>query len=147
MDGAARTTVLVVEQDGDRAARLWSTLERAGHSVLACPGPCSPDFVCLGGRGKQCALAAGADVVVLNLELGSDIMMMGTPGWELLSYYVGLGKKVIALVGDGDAVRPTPDDQVAVIRRPAQGTEVLAAIRRLAADRGSISEDKRITTM
>lgn len=134
MDGAKRTSVLVVEQDCDRAERLWSTLDRAGHEVLACPGPCAPDFVCLGGRGKRCALAARADVVVLDLELASDIVMMGTPGWELLLYYVGLGKKVVALVGEGDAVRPLPDDQVALVRRQAPGTALLAAVRRLAAD-------------
>lgn len=134
MDGGQRATVLVVEQDGDRAERLWSSLERAGHEVLACPGPCAPDFVCLGGRGKPCPLAARADVVVLDLELASDIVMMGTPGWELLLYYVGLGKKVVAMTGDGDALRPRPDDQVAVVRRNAEGTALLAAVRRLAAD-------------
>jgi hypothetical protein len=132
MDGARRKSVLVVEGQTDRAEPMWSALERAGLDVLACPGPCAPEFTCLGGRGKRCALAAAADVVVLDLELAGDVVMMGTPGWELLLYYLGLGKKVVALVGDGDAVRPLPDDEVAVVPRRAPEGGVLAAVRRLA---------------
>lgn len=137
MDGTRGTTVLVVENDRDRAEEIWSSLEGAGYEVLACPGPCAPDFTCVGGWGKRCALAMGADVVVLDMNLASDVEMEGTPGWELLVYYMGLGKKVVALTGAGDAVHPFPDDQVAVVRRPADGTVLLAALRSLEAKSGA----------
>lgn len=98
---------------------------------MACPGPGAPDYTCLGGRGETCPLARAADVVVLDLSLETDEAMRGTPGWQLLLYYVSAGKHVVALCGTEDPVRPPPDDQVAVVRRPARREALMRAVQDL----------------
>lgn len=120
-------TVLVVDRDPAERNRIGTLLEGAGFEVMVCPGPRSPDFTCIAGRGGACPLAEGADVVVLNLRLESDDMMLGMPSWQLLAYYDGLGKRIVALSGAGDV---TPDiTGVAVLPRRPDGAELIRAIR------------------
>ena len=126
-------TVLVVARTPEARRSLGSWLEAEGEDVLACPGPGAPDYTCIGSRSERCVLAEAADIVVIDLELAGDVAMAGTPGWQLLLYYVSLGKKVVAIVGSEDPVRPTADDQVAVVRRPAEPREILDAVRALRA--------------
>ena len=124
-------SVLVVARTAAARHEVGSWLEDAGEEVMACPGPGAPDYNCIGSRGDRCVLAEEADTVVIDLELAGDVAMAGTPGWLLLLYYVSLGKKVVAIVGSEDAVRPMADDQVAVVRRPAERREIIDAIREL----------------
>jgi hypothetical protein len=49
-----------------------------------------------------------ADVVVLDLWLASDTMLRGTPAMQLLSYYLDLGKPVVALQRLGGPPGPSP---------------------------------------
>src|ERR1700740_281426 len=79
--------VLVVEHDKKERLRIGGILEGEGFGVVGCPGPRAPDYVCAGGLGLPCPIANQADVVVLDLRLGSDVLMRGTPAWELLIYY------------------------------------------------------------
>lgn len=101
--------VLLVEHDADRRERFGGWLTDAGYDVLACPGPSAPDYVCLGGTGRTCPLAAGADAVVLDLLLGSDEVMMGTPGRQLLSFYAAQGLPVVAMVDDAERRYPVAE--------------------------------------
>lgn len=133
MTAPDESSVLVVARTADTRRRLGSLLEDEGEDVMACPGPGAPDYTCVGSRDDRCALAEGADVVVIDLELAGDVAMTGTPGWQLLLYYVALGKKVVAIVGPEDPVRPTPDDHVAVVPRSAEPREIVDAIRSLRA--------------
>jgi hypothetical protein len=126
-------TVLVVARTPEARRTIGSRLEDEGEDVMACPGPGAPDYTCIGSRGERCILAEAADVVVIDLELAGDVAMSGTPGWHFLLYYVSLGKKVVAIVGSDDPVRPMPEDQVAVVRRPAEPREIVDAIRALRA--------------
>ncbi|HEX9713540.1 MAG TPA: hypothetical protein VGB52_13440 [Actinomycetota bacterium] len=121
-------TVLLVDDDQDERELLGGWLEQAGYVVEACPGPLEPDYVCVGGRTMTCPLAAGADVVVLDMQLGSDAAMEGTPGWHVLVTYVAMRKPVVALVSGEDPVHPRPDDQVTVLGRPPGEQELLAAV-------------------
>lgn len=126
-------SVLVVARTPETRQSLGSWLEDEGEDVMMCPGPGAPDYTCIGSRGERCVLAETADVVVIDLELAGDVALAGTPGWQLFLYYVSLCKKVVAIVGSEDPVRPTPDDQVAVVRRPAEPRQILDAIRALRA--------------
>jgi DNA-binding response OmpR family regulator len=124
--------VLLVEADSRERDRLGRALEEAGFEVLQCPGPGGPDYVCVGGRGERCPLAEAADVIVLDLWLRSDTIMTGTPGWELLSFYGSMAKPVVALSAPGDPFTPMGEGSVAVLRRPPELTELIAAVVRLA---------------
>lgn len=122
-------TLLVVESDAE-ARRLMATwLMDAGYTVLTCPGPLGPDYECLGTRGKACPLANGADIVVLDLRLESDIVMEGAPGWQLLVYYMENGQRVVALSSGEDAVQPRSDKGVIVLQRPVIRPVLLEAVR------------------
>jgi CheY-like chemotaxis protein len=126
-------TVLVVARTPAARRDLGSWLEDEGEEVMMCPGPGAPDYTCIGSRDDRCVLAEAADVVVIDLELAGDVAMAGTPGWQLFLYYVSLGKKVVAIFGSEDPIRPLADDQVAVVRRPAEPREIIDAIRALRA--------------
>jgi len=126
----APRTVLLVEHDAQSRLVLGEWLEGAGCTIETCPGPTGPGYTCIGSRGGRCPLADSADVVVLDLRLASDIAMKGTPAWHLLTYYMTLGKPVIALVGDDDPVHPLPDEQVQVLPRAPTFDELIAAVRR-----------------
>jgi hypothetical protein len=91
------SVVLIVEQDGGWRDRIGAWLEEDGHEVVACPGPCHPDYSCVATRNRPCALANAADVVVLDLWLASDRALLGTSSVRLLRYYLSAGKRVVAL--------------------------------------------------
>jgi len=94
---AGSAVVLVVEPDLELRDVMGKWLEEAGYDVLACPGPSLPDYTCVAGRGKSCPLADGADVVVLDLWLGSDSVLVGTSATELLAYYLSSERPVVGL--------------------------------------------------
>lgn len=108
--------VLVVHQDREAREQIVEGLEAQGYQVLGCPGPGPPDYTCVGGRGLRCPLAALADAVVLDLFLAGDVMVEGTTARELLSYYRGLGKPVVALTGGTDATLHWGDELVVSLR-------------------------------
>lgn len=99
MIGGARrsASALVVEADPEERRRFGSWLEREGFDVLECPGPTEPDYTCVWARGGTCALAARADVVVLDMSLDSEAVMLGTAAEELLGLYLMAGKSVVVL--------------------------------------------------
>ena len=125
----AEGSVLVVTDDARERDRMADWLEDAGFGVMTCPGPTAPDYRCLGGLGHPCPLSEEADVVVLDMRLESDEMMAGSPGWELLLYYMAHGKKIVSLSDDDDVVHPRPDEGVVVIRRPATEGRLVKAVR------------------
>src|ERR1051326_1488397 len=113
-----KRSVLLVEHDSQERHRIGDLLELEGFEVLACPGPSYPDYVCVGGRGLPCPLAKEADVVVLDMWLSSDVIMRGTPAWELLIYYMERGNHIVALTDTQDSVHPLSDERVIAVRRP-----------------------------
>jgi hypothetical protein len=122
---ARKPTILVVTEDPEPSQAISAWLREAGLRVIGCPGPQPPSYVCAGGRGESCPFAVGADVVVLDLWLASDTMLRGTPAMQLLSYYLDLGKPVVALqrlggppgpfVGGGVELVPWPPTQRALL--------------------------------
>lgn len=132
-----RPTVLVVTEDQEPSRTMSAWLREAGLDVIACPGPQAPSYVCAGGRGERCQLAASADVVVLDLWLASDTLMTGTPALQLLSYYTDLGKPVVALERLGDPAGSFAGDGIELVRWPPERRSLLRAVRgRLAASAG-----------
>jgi CheY-like chemotaxis protein len=120
--------VLVVEADPAARRRMGGWLADAGYEVIMCPGPQAPDYTCLGGRGLPCPLPAIADVVVLDLELKSDWVYEGTPGWRLLSYYQSRGKPVVALTGDGVLNLEAERESLITIPRSSDQDRFLRAV-------------------
>lgn len=134
-------SVLVVVSDSHLRERVASWVWGANYEVLMCCGPQSPAFLCLGSRGGVCSHAEAADVVVLDLLLGSDVAMKGTPSWQLLDYYRGKGKPVIAL-SHAESVSPWTHDDVIVLRWPADRKALLEAIKRaISSPTGDAEED------
>jgi CheY-like chemotaxis protein len=123
------TSVLLVEYDTEERARVGALLEDQGFDVVTCPGPQGPDYICLGGRGLPCPLAHNADIVVLDMRLAPDVVMRGTPGWELLIYYMERSKRIVAISSEDDPVHPLSDDRVTVIRRHSPDEVIVAAVR------------------
>jgi len=126
-----KRSVLLVEHDSQERHRIGELLEREGFEVLACPGPSYPDYVCVGGRGLPCPLAKEADVVVLDMWLSSDVIMRGTPAWELLIYYMERGNHIVALTDTQDSVHPLSDERVIAVRRPPDDAELVGAIHEM----------------
>jgi len=81
--------VLVVEPDRFERDRLGMWLNDAGYEVWLCPGPQDAAHACIALTGHSCALANGADVVVLDRDL-SDAP-------ALRASYEGLGLPVLGL--------------------------------------------------
>ena len=123
------TAVLVVEALRFRSHEIGDWLENAGFEVLACPGPTAPGYTCLATCGAACPLERAADVVVLDMRLASDYALQGTPGWELLLYYMERGNRIIALSGEEDPVHPHTDEGVTVLRRPVERRALIDAVR------------------
>lgn len=127
-------TVLLVQEDDAAAERLGGWLASDGYWVLTCAGPLASTYACPGGRGEACPLADLADVVVLDTWLDSDTMMDGPPAWQLLLYYLSIGKRVVAMAAPGDPVDLASDERhVIVLRRPPEREELLSAVRALLA--------------
>lgn len=120
--------VLLVEHNPAARERLADWLEDAGHEVLVCKGPGAPDYDCIASHLDRCPLADGAEVVVLDIAQAGDELLRGTPGWQLLLFYWSHGHKIVALSGTEDPVRPLPDDQVRVVRRPPERMPLLSAV-------------------
>src|SRR5947209_634621 len=95
--GEERGTVLLVERSVEARDRMGRWLEDAGLEVLGCPGPTGPEYQCIAGRGKGCPLLRGADAVVLDLWLESDAVLEGTSAVDLLGWYLGSGRPLVAL--------------------------------------------------
>lgn len=121
--------VLVVESEEWLRELLIPWVREAGFEVVACPGPQGPDFDCAGASTYGCPVAEGADLVVLDLELESDLMVCGVAAWELLHYYRSLDKPVVVLTAPGDPTRPLPEQRIAVLRRPPDRGALVQAIR------------------
>lgn len=125
--------VLVVEEDDVIRDRLAAWLSEGGFMPLTCAGPLAPEYTCPGGRGEACPLAEFADLAVLDLWLESDTAMEGTPGWQLLPYYVSMGKAVVALATEEDQIHPIPETLVTMLRRLPEKEQLLSAVRALVA--------------
>ncbi len=95
---------------------------------MFCPGPRAPEYTCVGGRGGPCPLAEAADVVVLDLDLDSEAVEQGTASSELLSYYTGLGKPVVAFGPYAQVVRAYAEGRVRAIRWPVRREELIGAV-------------------
>ena len=120
--------VLVVESEDWLRGLLVPWVLEAGFEVLTCPGPEEPDFDCAGATRHGCPLAESADLIVLDLELESDLLVCGVAAWELLHYYRSLDRPVVVLWGIDDPMRPLPCDRIAVLRRPPDRDAVVEAI-------------------
>ncbi|MEX2556138.1 MAG: hypothetical protein WEB06_10945 [Actinomycetota bacterium] len=123
--------VLLVEADPEATERLGAWLGRDGYWVLTCAGPLAPTYTCPGGQGERCPLVELADVVVLDLQLETDTMMEGVPGWQLMLYYLSIGKPVVALADPGDAIQLASDESVVVLSRRPTRDELTVAVRSL----------------
>jgi hypothetical protein len=133
-----KPVVLVVTEDQEPSETMSGWLREDGFDVIACPGPQAPSYVCAGGRGEPCPLAARADIVVLDLCLASDTLLKGTPALQLLSYYSDLGKSVVVLQRLGDPAGPFVGDGVEAVRWPPTRRSLLRAVHgRLAASAGA----------
>lgn len=121
--------VLLVAGDASTRQDIAGWLEEGGFDVVACPGPTAPEYSCIGGRGGRCVLAEGADAVVLDLRLDSDVLMRGTPGWQLMLRYLEWGRPVVALAGAEDPVRPRAGAGLTVLPRPPERDALVDAVR------------------
>lgn len=121
--------ILVVESEEWLCELVIPWVREAGFEVVTCPGPQGPDFDCAGATTYGCPLAEDAGLVVLDLELESDLMVCGVAAWELLHYYRSLDKPVVVLTAAGDPTRPLPEQRIAVLRRPPDRTALVEAIR------------------
>lgn len=122
-------TVLVVSDSAavrDVATRALKPLD---FEVSFCPGPAAPTYVCAGGRGRRCPLAAAADAVVLDLNLMSGHMPDGLPPWRLLLYYQDLGKGVVVLGEPGETGSFEDNEAVIVLPRPPDPQTLAAAVQ------------------
>jgi len=124
-------TVLVVERDPKDRERLGAWLEGAGYDVLACPGPSAPEYTCLGSLRGVCPLASGADAIVLDCWLAGDSALAGVSGLELLDFYLGTGKPVLALRHGAEATLAFLAEDLAVVDWPADRHELVETVRAL----------------
>jgi hypothetical protein len=121
-------TVLVVASDPDALERLGKGLEDAGFEVMACRGPITPDYACIGGREGYCPLVECADVVVLDPWLAGDEYGVGTTADQLVEVYVGSGRAVV-LLGSVGWLDPFLGGPVISIGERAETSDVVAAVR------------------
>jgi len=124
-------TVLLVERSEETRGQVGSWLEEAAFEVLACPGPTGPDYRCLAGVGRPCPLVRGADAVVLDLWLESDLMVEGTSGVDLLGFYLGSGRPVLALTHGSESVTLFCEENFATLAGPPDRREVVETVRAL----------------
>lgn len=130
-DTVEMACVLLVTRDEAIGDAIGDRLEGQGHEVMWCPGPHAPSYLCSGGRGERCGLAATADVVVLDGWLASDEARRGAPSWHLLLYYRNQNVPVVALVGPDGLPGPLRDASVVALPRDTDPAEVVAAVRSL----------------
>jgi hypothetical protein len=115
-------------------------LEGDGYEVIGCPGPTAPDYTCVGTRGGRCPLEKGADVIVVDTELPGDDTPDAASGIELLSYYSGTGKPVVALRAGSDELRLFAGERIRPVAWPPGQEALIEAIEELAptSDEGAI---------
>ena len=83
-------------------------------------------------RRGSCALAHAADVVVMDLWLGSDQAMIGTSSTQLLSYYLGSGKPVLAISArhdHGRLLKLFVQDELVLFDWPPERRELTETVR------------------
>jgi hypothetical protein len=119
---------LLVESDDVERDRLGQALEESGYEVIACPGPTSPGYTCIGSRQGYCPLIEQADVVVLDTWLAGDEGGIGTTADELLDLYTDRGRAVVT-IGSGASSSPYAAGRVIPLRDRPDGTVVAAAVR------------------
>ncbi|SRR6266540_6521355 len=125
-------TILVVSDDETVREAVSAWLDSVGLEVMSCPGPTRPEYRCVAGRGRRCALAHATDVVVLDPWLAGDAAMEGTSPHELLSYYRWEGRPVVLLARGGDGRRSSGGEGVLSLPWPAGRGDLLEAVRRAA---------------
>lgn len=122
--------VLLVEGDAEAREEFGRVLEAAGHQVILCPGPSEPDYSCVGMRRGTCALAAGADAVVLDTRLRGDDLFGGTTGWQLAILYREQGLALVALADAGDGTSLLRGEGVVILRRRPSEQALLGGLER-----------------
>ena len=127
--------VLLVEPDPRHRRTYGEWFEVAGYEVTACPGPTTPDYVCMGGRQGRCPLVEPADVIVLDLDLDSEVEAIGTSAFELLNLYTEAGKPVVAVGNDLELLEAFPDEAVTGIPSPPNRPELVRTAKALARTR------------
>lgn len=121
--------VLLVEADPSLRRDYGTWLEEAGYEVLTCPGPSAPDYTCVGGREGRCPLVGASDVVVLDLDLDSEIEQEGTSAVDLLSLYTSAGRPVVAVGSDPRIVGVFPERLATGLLAPTTRPELVQAVR------------------
>lgn len=128
----ADVTVLVVEPEEPIRERIGRLTEEAGFVVVTCPGPHAPHYECIGMLKDGCPLAEGADVVVLDMELDSDLAIQGTSAVELVGFYLRKGRSVVALCRDHrEVVHPYVEEPVSLLRWPADEDRLVPVLREI----------------
>ena len=120
--------VLLVEADATSSREYGKWLEDYGYDVMTCPGPTAPDYTCVGAREGYCPLVGVADVVVLDLDLDSEIEETGTSASELLGLYTNSGKPVVAVGSDPRIVRVFPQRLTTGLAGPVTRGELVEAV-------------------
>jgi hypothetical protein len=116
----ARAVVLVVEPEASVRDHLAQLVEAEGYEVRCCPGPHAPDFDCIGVVRDGCPLSDGADIVLLDMELDSDLAIRGTSAIDLVGFYLAGGKGVLALSrGERNLIHPFVEEPLSLLRWPA----------------------------
>lgn len=108
--------VLLVEPDETDRQLYGAWLGDAGMTLINCPGPRLPGFVCLGTCNRPCPLADVADVAVLDTRRLPGISKKGQPAWRLLRYYLARGKPVVVIADHYRKDRSFRPEQVAILR-------------------------------
>lgn len=118
-------SVLIVSADSEARDLYGEWLEEEGFDVLNCPGPTAPSYICVGGRTGTCALAAGADLVLLDSSLPGEDIGYGTSTSELVTIYASLGKPVLEVA----PLRREVAAPATWLRWPLSREELVAAVR------------------
>jgi DNA-binding response OmpR family regulator len=123
--------VLVVSSDLGLREQVATWVDEAGYDVIMCPGPHLPGHGCIGLRGEQCPLDAGADLTVLDLHpLGSALLDQSGRA-ALVELYQAGGRPVLVLADELSSETQVETAGAAVLERIAERGEVLASIREL----------------
>ena len=118
--------VLVVGSDPVERERLGAALEEDGFEVMLCSGPTKPDYTCLGARLGRCPLATDGCVVVLDMDLDSDVVVEGTSAEGLIGFYLEANHRVVSL---SSWPMGPEDDHLIQLRRHPDTDVLLTAVR------------------
>jgi hypothetical protein len=123
-----KRVILVVEQEREIRDGLGRWLERRGHQVLECPGPQGPTYRCMGSDQGRCPLAAGADLILLDMWLAGEAALLGASSLDLLEFYLGSGIPVIAFIHGADPTELFLHERLTVMDWPPDRRELLETI-------------------